>query len=280
MSPVDSSTAFGAFGIGERRPVRSGRMQPSVYRGRDAPKNQESATCWPILRLTRECAREAIIRRQPSVTSLKPLVSPPTTRHWLFLLVALCHLQSRMPIDMPRNPTYTLLTGATGLVGSLLTRDFLCNGTRLAVLVRPSNRHTAAERIESMLQMWESRLGAQIPRPVCLEGDVTQSDLGLTKDAQRWLTQHCDRVIHSAAILEFVGPDREKDPWKTNLEGTRRTLGLCRKLGLRDFHYVSTAYVWRKASGIHPRNRAVDGAGFSKRLRTQQVSGGEACSRR
>ena len=151
---------------------------------------------------------------------------------------------------MSRTSQYTLLTGATGFVGSVLTRDLLRNGTRVAVLVRPASRSSAAERVESMLQMWESRLGKPISRPVCLEGDVTAPNLGLSTDTQRWLARYCDRVIHIAAVLKFVGPDRHEDPWKTNLEGTRRTLKLCRKLGLRDFHYVSTAYVCGRRQGI------------------------------
>ena len=98
--------------------------------------------------------------------------------------------------------------------------------------------------------MWESLSGAPISRPVCLEGDVTAPNLGLCSDARKWLARHCNRVIHSAAVLKFVEPDRHEDPWKTNLGGTRRTLELCRKLGLRDFHYVSTAYVCGRRQGV------------------------------
>jgi thioester reductase-like protein len=145
--------------------------------------------------------------------------------------------------DMRGSTPYTLLTGATGLVGSLLTRDLLDQGTRLAVLVRSTPGVTATERVETTLQMWERRFGRPIRRPICLEGDVNLPDLGLSADSLRWLARHCHRVIHAAAVLRFVGANRQQEPWKTNLEGTRRTLALCRKLGVREFHYVSTAYV-------------------------------------
>ncbi len=151
---------------------------------------------------------------------------------------------------MPRTSQYTLLTGATGLVGSQLTADLLGKGTRLAVLVRPTRRYTAVERVESMLQIRESLLGKPIPRPVCLQGDVSSPNLGLDDDAQRWLARHCHRVIHNAAVLKFSAPNRREDPWKTNLEGTRRMLESCRTLGIRDFHYISTAYVCGRRQGV------------------------------
>ena len=51
---------------------------------------------------------------------------------------------------------YTLLTGATGLVGRYLLRDLLSEGTRLAVLVRPCKKQSAAALIEAVMQMWSA----------------------------------------------------------------------------------------------------------------------------
>ena len=50
---------------------------------------------------------------------------------------------------------YTLLTGATGLVGRYLLRDLLMRGQRVAVLVRPSKRQTAQQRVAGICQRWE-----------------------------------------------------------------------------------------------------------------------------
>ena len=47
---------------------------------------------------------------------------------------------------------YHLLTGATGLLGSYLLRDFLLAGRRVAVLVRPAKRESARQRVENLLQ--------------------------------------------------------------------------------------------------------------------------------
>ena len=61
---------------------------------------------------------------------------------------------------------YTLLTGATGLLGRYLMRDLLLKQERLAVLVRPTEKQQARERIEQVLQHFESELGHRLARPV------------------------------------------------------------------------------------------------------------------
>ena len=138
---------------------------------------------------------------------------------------------------------YVLLTGATGLVGSYLMRDLFLRGCRLAVVVRPTKRMNVQQRIEHILQKWENQLGRRLPRPIVFEGDVCKSDLGLTSDAIFWIRNHCGRIIHSAAVLQFHGIDMEVEPWRTNLGGTQNVLHLARLTGISEFHYVSTAYV-------------------------------------
>jgi thioester reductase-like protein len=138
---------------------------------------------------------------------------------------------------------YTLLTGATGLVGRYLVRDFLLNGHLLAVVVRKSRRQDAHQRMEEVLQHWERELGRPLPRPVVLAGDISETGFALSATDRQWVNDHCDKIIHSAAILEFYGEDRAGEPWRTNLGGTRNMIQLCRDLDIRDIHYVSTAYV-------------------------------------
>lgn len=138
---------------------------------------------------------------------------------------------------------YTLLTGATGLVGRYLVRDMLQAGNRLALVVRPSQERGVQERVESILQMWEAQLGRPLERPVCLQGDVSEEDMGLSERDRRWIAGNCDRVLHNAAVLTFHGVDRSREPWRTNVGGTRNVLQLCERLQIKDLHYVSTAYV-------------------------------------
>ena len=138
---------------------------------------------------------------------------------------------------------YTLLTGATGLVGRYLVRDLLLNEHNLAVVVRPSRRQSPADRMEEIMQHWERELGRALPRPVVLSGDICQPGFGFSDDDAAWVRRHCDTIIHSAAILEFYGKDRAGEPWRTNLNGTENMIALCRDLSIHDIHYVSTAYV-------------------------------------
>ena len=42
---------------------------------------------------------------------------------------------------------HTLLTGATGLLGRYLLRNLLAQGTPVAVVVRPSEKRPAVDRI-------------------------------------------------------------------------------------------------------------------------------------
>jgi thioester reductase-like protein len=145
---------------------------------------------------------------------------------------------------------HLFLTGATGLVGQYLLRDLLTQGRPMAVVVRSSGGQSAEERVDEILTFWEDQLGTSLGRPVCLEGDVTLPGLGLDTDQRRWVASHCGPVLHNAASLRLFGDDRIKDPWLSNLTGTANVLDFCRQAGLRELHYVSTAYVCGRRTGL------------------------------
>jgi len=138
---------------------------------------------------------------------------------------------------------YVFLTGATGLLGRYLVRDLLLAGERVAILVRRTKKESPRQRLENLLQHWERELGHALPRPVCLEGDIGHDLLALDTVQLRWIAEHCDRVLHNAASITFDGDSRDGEPWRTNVDGTHNLLQICRELGLRQMHYVSTAYV-------------------------------------
>ncbi len=137
---------------------------------------------------------------------------------------------------------YYFLTGATGLLGNYLLRDLLQAGRQVAVLVRSQRKLTARQRIENLLQQWDAE-GEVLPRPVILEGDITQPDLGLDGTDLRWAAEHCTAVIHNAASLSFEATSPQGEPYRSNVIGTQNILEFTRQAGIREFHHVSTAYV-------------------------------------
>ena len=139
--------------------------------------------------------------------------------------------------------SYHLLTGATGLLGNYLLRDLLLQNIPVAVLVRPNRKQTARQRIEAVLCAWDAELGQPLPRPVVMEGDIAQPDLGLDAVNIRWAAEYCSVVIHNAASLTFHSTSKEGEPWRSNIGGTRNVLEFCRNTGIRKLHHVSTAYV-------------------------------------
>lgn len=156
---------------------------------------------------------------------------------------------------------YLLLTGATGLLGRYVLRDALLAELPVAVLVRPSRRAGARQRVDELLTGWESAHGRLLPRPVVLTGDLAAAGCKLDPYAVEWLAIHCKAVVHSAADLTFYSPpETEKtrtsgthatpEPWRTNVEGTRHLLELCERTGIKQFHHISTAYVCGIRSGL------------------------------
>ena len=146
---------------------------------------------------------------------------------------------------------YIALTGATGLLGSYLLAELLAADIPVAALVRSNRRENARQRIESTVHIFERRLGRALPRPVVIESDLCQPLLGLDKDNVDWFCCHVDTMLHNAASLSFVA-EKNGEPYRSNIDGTKNVLDLCRKTGISRFHHVSTAYVCGLRTGtIH-----------------------------
>lgn len=139
--------------------------------------------------------------------------------------------------------SYHLLTGATGLLGNYLLRDLLLANVPVAVIVRPNRRQTARQRVEAAMCAWEADLGHALSRPVVLEGDIAQPDLGLDPLGVRWVAEYCTAVIHNAASLTFHSTSEDGEPWRSNVGGVKSVLDFCRNTRIRQLYHVSTAYV-------------------------------------
>jgi len=165
----------------------------------------------------------------------------------------------------------TLLTGATGLLGSYLLRDLLVAEKPVAVMARPSRRARAHERVEALVRGWESSLGIALPRPLVLVGDLDQPLCGLGRADLGWVRKHCEQIVNNAASLTFRGVDREAEPWKTNVGGTGTILGLADACGIRHVHHVSTAYVAGLRSGTVLEDEGYIGQEFGNDYEASKV---------
>ena len=145
---------------------------------------------------------------------------------------------------------YILLTGCTGFLGRYVMKDCLLADVPLVVLIRANKRETAQQRLEAVLGYWEQRLQRSLPRPVIVEGDVRQPRCGLSDRDERWIGEHCDSIVHSAASMNFHASTPDGEPFHSNVAGTKNLLAVCETAGIRHFHQVSTAYICGLRSGL------------------------------
>jgi dihydroflavonol-4-reductase len=116
-------------------------------------------------------------------------------------------------------PNPTLITGATGLIGSHVVRRLLALGRPVAALYRPANGYGLLADVADQLT-WH-------------EGDVL--DIPSLEAA---IMPGSD-VVHCAAIVSFVPKDRGRME-RVNVEGTANVVNVCLKAGVRKLAFVSS----------------------------------------
>lgn len=144
-------------------------------------------------------------------------------------------------------PRTTLLTGATGFLGSSLAVELLRAGReQIYCLVRPQGDVTV--RLHAAVLAAAEAAGVpdiapQLHRIVPLAGDISRPDLGLAPDdRERLLAEPPDECWHSAASLRYE--DRHKNEiLGTNVDGARHVIETVEALGIPEFNHISTAYV-------------------------------------
>ncbi len=145
---------------------------------------------------------------------------------------------------------HILLSGATGLIGRYLLRDLLATDNAVACLIRSSAREAGRQRLDRMVDQWERQLGRKLPKPHLLSGDLRQPGLGLSSDDRTWVKTHCRAVLNSAGNVTFHSNGEDGEPWRTNVDGVRNLVQLCRETGIDTFHHLSTAYVCGDRKGV------------------------------
>jgi dihydroflavonol-4-reductase len=130
----------------------------------------------------------------------------------------------------------TLVTGATGYVGSAVIRQLLNKGKTVRCLVRETSRLKNIEDLDVEL----------------VYGDIRNME------SLRRALEDCDRVYHLAAIYANWLPDAGV-MYQVNEEGTRNLLMSCKTAGVRKIVYCSSV----AALGAHGKNPADESAVFN-----------------
>ncbi|MEB3022991.1 MULTISPECIES: SDR family oxidoreductase [Mycolicibacter] len=144
------------------------------------------------------------------------------------------------------------VTGSAGFMGGNLLAELVrCGeGNRVHALARPVGDNTARDRVISTL---DSRGAANPGRVVVFDGDITESNCGLTDaDIEKACRRENPLVFwHLAASLRWE-PGRRDSIFEANVDGTRNAMELAKRLGADVFVYVSTAYTCGSLEGDIP----------------------------
>ena len=132
-----------------------------------------------------------------------------------------------------------LLTGVTGSVGKPLF-EALSRREKVYCLVRnPAGRNDIP-----------------VPGSQVIAGDLDAPGAGLDDEGIAHLRDlGVDKIVHSAGLVKF-DEERAEEIYRTNYQGTQAMLELAKVLGVREFHYVSTAYVQGEAQNPYERSKA------------------------
>ena len=149
--------------------------------------------------------------------------------------------------------TNILVTGITGLVGSSFVADLLKRDKTLKVtaIVRRQAKKNALKRVLEIVEEqynFDDDSGYAehaLERIKVIEGDITKP--GFLDDIAPFTG--VDTIFHCAADVN-LGKDPEGKTYRINYGGTTSVLELAKKLNVKAFHYVSTAYVSGKTTGL------------------------------
>ena len=145
-------------------------------------------------------------------------------------------------------------------MGSHLAAEFLKEGHRLIILARKDIDRSADQKVYEELKPffdntedYDSHFKTNVK---VVEGDVSDSNLGLTEDSISNISE-VDEVVHLAASLSFKEKDRDKTI-HTNVDGTVNVLDFAKSKKAKKVNFISTAYVCGKNEGVIKENLISD----------------------
>lgn len=152
---------------------------------------------------------------------------------------------------------HVLITGASGFLGKHLLSSMLKSGQDyFYVLVRDGKARKAIE------QYLQQSPGLPPNRHEFVTGDIERAHCGIDKYTLSELTVKVEEVWHLAASTSF-NPAHKAKIESTNLGGTRNIIALSEHCSnLKNFFYVSTAYICGKEQDGIPEGKVVVKAGY------------------
>src|ERR1700738_2270551 len=150
---------------------------------------------------------------------------------------------------------HILLVGVTGFIGKVWLVDLLENVSnigKITLLIR-RNRTTSAQRrfekiieespvFDTLQERHGRKLGAFLRGKVeVVEGDVSQTGLGLDEATQARLAKSLDLIVNSAGLTDF-NPDL-REALASNVDAAAHLLAFLRKCNHAGLMHLSTCYV-------------------------------------
>lgn len=138
-----------------------------------------------------------------------------------------------------------MLTGITGTVMAPLAALLVSRGHTIVALVRPHKAMPSHKRLGVL--GYAACIGKNL---FAIPGDIREPLAAVPIAEQATWRDKIDSIVHGAASTRFYDTPHNSEVWQTNVEGTRHLLELASILNVREFHYVSTAYIAGDAPGL------------------------------
>ncbi len=139
---------------------------------------------------------------------------------------------------------YVLVTGGTGYLGAHIVHEVLQQTEAIVYcLIRGSGKNSPEQRLVDTLHFYFPDMDLSVfgKRLIAVEGDLSESNLGLSPDMRYELADRIDTVIHCAADVRHFGDAEHFE--KINVRGTSLLLDIIRGKQGTHFHHISTVSV-------------------------------------